>query len=574
MRSPSRCLFLAVCIAVASAAIVVRAADEPTELKGNWKFSVLSPLSENELLILAVDDHAGKPSAEIKSIIAGPQFQSLKVAKFTREGDHVSFALNFPGFVATFEGTIVKGDKVPGILTIQGQHLPAELVKTDAEKVKAGEEENPLIGSYTAARALKDPKEKAKAWEELIGKTPGSPKVGVVYVELIKTAAAAGLDEQIVRKYVNEWILGAKPYGASLAKDVKVQALKALTGQKPYAGLALELAVETESGLDKDASKETRPRCSRRSPRPRSSPVTPTAPRDADAKAEKLQAELDEDYKKTVPPFKPEASLGRKDKSADRVVLLELFTGAQCPPCVAADVAFDALLETYKPSEVIALEYHLHIPGPDPLTNADSVTRRGILSRPPGHALQLLQRQVPSERRRHRDAQSKTKYDQYCQVIDKALDAKKRAKIDLEVTRSGDEIKIVATAQAEKKEADKDKDDKKDALKLRLVLIEEEIRYVGGNKMRFHHHVVRGFPGGVDGKNLTDGKGKAEATVKVSDVRKGLEAYLSDFAKQGSSFANTPPEPKLAHLSVVAFVQDEGTKSVLHAVLDPANAES
>ena len=55
-----------------------------------------------------------------------------------------------------------------------------------------------------------------------------------------------------------------------------------------------------------------------------------------------------------------------------RVVVVELFTGAECPPCVSADVAFDALLETYKPNEVVLLEYHLHIPGPDPLTNADS----------------------------------------------------------------------------------------------------------------------------------------------------------------------------------------------------------
>ena len=40
---------------------------------------------------------------------------------------------------------------------------------------------------------------------------------------------------------------------------------------------------------------------------------------------------------------------GRKGKS-DRAVLVELFTGAQCPPCVAADMAFDALPQTYKPT--------------------------------------------------------------------------------------------------------------------------------------------------------------------------------------------------------------------------------
>ena len=51
---------------------------------------------------------------------------------------------------------------------------------------------------------------------------------------------------------------------------------------------------------------------------------------------------------------------------------MELFTGAQCPPCVAADVAFDVLEKTYKPADLVLIQYHLHIPGPDPLTNAAS----------------------------------------------------------------------------------------------------------------------------------------------------------------------------------------------------------
>ena len=42
----------------------------------------------------------------------------------------------------------------------------------------------------------------------------------------------------------------------------------------------------------------------------------------------------------------------------DRAVLVELFTGSQCPPCVAADLAFDTLAKTYKPADAILLEYH------------------------------------------------------------------------------------------------------------------------------------------------------------------------------------------------------------------------
>src|SRR5262249_1815173 len=96
---------------------------------------------------------------------------------------------------------------------------------------------------------------------------------------------------------------------------------------------------------------------------------------DAQARLDKLNAHLDEEYHQKVPNFKPTAYEGRKSKSNDRVALMELFTGAECPPCVAADVGFDGLIKTYKPTDVVLLQYHLHIPGPDPLTNADTEAR-------------------------------------------------------------------------------------------------------------------------------------------------------------------------------------------------------
>src|SRR5262249_14491681 len=43
-------------------------------------------------------------------------------------------------------------------------------------------------------------------------------------------------------------------------------------------------------------------------------------------------------------------------------------------------------------------------------------------------------------------------------------------------------------------------------IKLRLVLVEDEVGYTGGNQLRKHHHIVRAFPGRVNG---TAGKTKA-----------------------------------------------------------------
>ena len=61
-------------------------------------------------------------------------------------------------------------------------------------------------------------------------------------------------------------------------------------------------------------------------------------------------------------PYSPPANRSR------RVVLIELFTGSGCGPCVAADLAFDALLDRYSAGDVAALAYHRNVPLPDPMT--------------------------------------------------------------------------------------------------------------------------------------------------------------------------------------------------------------
>ena len=69
--------------------------------------------------------------------------------------------------------------------------------------------------------------------------------------------------------------------------------------------------------------------------------------------------------------------------STEKVVLAELFTGSECGPCFAADLAFEGLIERYDRATVAILEYHLHIPGPDPMTNNDA-ERRGLYYRVSG----------------------------------------------------------------------------------------------------------------------------------------------------------------------------------------------
>jgi hypothetical protein len=99
-------------------------------------------------------------------------------------------------------------------------------------------------------------------------------------------------------------------------------------------------------------------------------------------------------------------------------------------------------------------------------------------------------------------------------------------------------------------------------------LTEKAIRYIGTNKLRFHHQVVRDFPGGPDGKDLSSGQGQLDVKLSLSKLKRQIENYLSEYAKL-RPFPTPLPEIALENLSVVAFVQDDADKHVLHAVAVP-----
>jgi hypothetical protein len=158
------------------------------------------------------------------------------------------------------------------------------------------------------------------------------------------------------------------------------------------------------------------------------------------------------------------------------------------------------------------------------------------------------------------------KYTQYRGLIDPALDEEKKADIKLSATRAGDEVMITARATL-----DSGNGPGEAKPKLRLVLIEESVRYPGSNKLRFHHNVVRAFPGGVEGKAIEGAEGTLEVTVPLSELRKGQEAYLEQYpgSPRGRAFPNPLPSIDLDDLAVVALVQDDSDHSIWHAVQVP-----
>jgi len=538
-----------------------RAADG---LQGSWKLVILA-YGADEFAIVDLHDEGGQTKGSLVDAQKRILGDDVKLGDVKVEGDSANIELIGQGGPIRFTGTLAKegpkSGQVLGSILFMGEVYPALLVKTTAEKVEAPQQ-NPMIADFLKAARAPDAKTKAAELRKLVEKHVGEPSNQIIYSELLGAAEQAGMAAADVEKLVETWLGEAKAHGAAWSNEVRVKALKALGSSKPFAETALKLAQEADKDLPADASAETKATVVGLLATAAKNAGKADIEASAKERLAKLDAELDAEYHEKVPPFKPNPYEGRKNKEANQPVVFELFTGAQCPPCVAADVAFDALLKTYEPTEFIGLQYHLHIPGPDPLTNNDSLARQQYY----GDEV----RGTPSTFFNGKSdaggggpmAASEAKYEQYRGIIDELLEQTRKADVTLSAKRQGDEISIAAEA----KTAEPPKGPSQ--LKLRLALTEESIRYVGGNKLRFHHHVVRALPGGADGKALADGKATVDLKLNLADVKKEIEAYLDEFTKN-RSFPAAVPEIALKDLSIVAFVQDDSDKSIVAAVSTP-----
>src|SRR5262249_34901537 len=103
-------------------------------------------------------------------------------------------------------------------------------------------------------------------------------------------------------------------------------------------------------------------------------------------------------------------------------------------------------------------------------------------------------------------------------------------------------------------------------LRLRLLLVEETVRYVGGNRVRFHHHVVRHMVGGAGGFALKEENSRQTAVVDLDGLRKSLNDYLDNYHAHWRPFPNADRPLDLASLRLIALVQDDATREILQAV--------
>jgi hypothetical protein len=255
-----------------------------------------------------------------------------------------------------------------------------------------------------------------------------------------------------------------------------------------------------------------------------------------------------------------------------RIVLAEGFTGSACGPCVSESLAFQALLERYPEDSVAAIAYHVHIPGPDPMTTSGSAGRK-IYYEVKGVPTFNVDGALVKLGGGPRD-NTPNVYADYVKAIDKALETAPLAMLDLTTASAGDALK--ATVKLSKVAADS-----KD-LKLHVVLAERRLRFSGENGIRFHEMVVRAMAG-KDGAGLAvDGTGDRtiehtfDLAAARTDIVDNLAAEIAKRRKTEATGAAATPREYMAEgramtafeakqLVVIAFLQD-GSKKVLQAV--------
>jgi hypothetical protein len=585
-----RVLLVLVGVAVSAMLTPTRAADG--DLSGNWQLSTVGLNGESTVCILKIETKDGKPTA---SILFAPENIETKVADFRVTESRVLVTLRqtrtlgkqtvtsevaFVG-VRGNDAKVISGST--GTATARAR---AKLTATNKETLgkdellvrtpvpepmaKAIQLNNKMVQAQSKVLAEKDAEKRKELvkdlndarkeadekipdlFREVADKHPDTPSAFDAATNLLRMAVRLKLTADEATKLVKLVQKQAAPYGPLFGGVALAAAAETLAGQPGLEAVALAAIEPAAKALSKD---------------------DPTFPRltvltayqtalDKSGKGDAAKAlgkEIDAEYLKAVPPFKPAAFTGRKDKSANQVAVMELFTGAQCPPCVAADVAFDALLKTYKPTDVVLIQYHVHIPGPDPLTIPDSVARFSYYQKEFPEAVRGAPTSVfngkPQTGGGGAMAASEAKYKQYVDVINPLLEKTTEVKVAGKATRTGDKIDIATEVVGAEGED----------MKLRLLVVEENIGYVGGNQIRFHHQVVRAMPGGAEGVAIKDKAFKHTASTDLGDVKKALGKYLDDFAK-------TRPFPKadrpmdMKNLKVIALVQNDKTKEIVQAV--------
>jgi len=274
---------------------------------------------------------------------------------------------------------------------------------------------------------------------------------------------------------------------------------------------------------------------------------------------------------KELKEFEPGKFEGKNNSG--RMVLAELFTGAECPPCVGADLAFDMLSEYYPKDVFAVLEYHVHIPGPDPLTNPQTFQRYKYYGGNFGTPTVFFDggnRLIGGGP----DIIKANRFKVYNYIIKQQLEKKPGVQLNcssqIENNKVNVRVEIGAAISGEILNGQS----------LHIALAEKSVDYTGGNGVSKQIFVVRHLVDGPEGSPITiTAKVKTiKKTIDLKKVEKTIKTYLDNPTKDPSWRGGKSPDWRARpeninphNLAVIVWVQDNATKQIAQAFYTNVN---
>ncbi len=504
---------------------------------GTWKVTLQSQdLNSNPLFLVKLEEKDGAWSGKlVATALESPRADLMNPSV---KNGVLTFTLKVGDARISFEGKVAAEDatRITGSLQFPPGFLNPKLRRTLF----------PAALDRTTLTTLED----AAVLKDTIASSTNPAEVIDAASTLVRKAGFFKAKPEDVRNWMEKALKASEAFGERWQREILLEMVETLNDQDGMAQVTLPYARRAERML-----------------LPKDRPVVHTRVLEALKSALKSAGKDDEAKAVEVRIDKLDTNVrtstyaGRPAKN-NRVVVFEMFTGVECPPCVAADLGFDALLKTFKPTEVIQLQYHVHVAGLDPIANAHTLKRFEYYIEGFGptfaSAPQTLVAGSQGTGGGGRKSAAQEKYDQYYDAIIGKLDEAAKVKLTAKATRKGDKIDVEADVA--------DLQVPGMSMRLRLFVVEDVVDFKGGNGVEKHHHVVRAMPGGAEGVVLKEKTLKHKVAVDVADVRKEITKYLQDFYKKQEEELPKMLPLELKNLKVVALIQDDNTREVLHAI--------
>jgi tetratricopeptide (TPR) repeat protein len=249
-------------------------------------------------------------------------------------------------------------------------------------------------------------------------------------------------------------------------------------------------------------------------------------------------------------------------KSRGKVLLAELFTGAECGPCQSADVAFDKLSEYFPRNSLAILEYHLNIPGPDPMTNPNTFSRYMYYGGNFGTPTAIIEGKEMITGGGPKYLAS-NRFNLYKYALSKYENQNPEVIISGKAVKKGKDINVNLNLKGKTKNPN---------CVLHIALVEKSVSYTGSNTIDKHRFVVRNLLENEAGTTITSNK--ISKSFDLNKIEDGLKNYLDDPTKQPSwRQSYGPPSWKARtdklnrdNLAVVAWIQNPESREIINSV--------